>query len=234
MPPVFTSFAEAWRWFRDGGELTPLEEQRARFTEGRGQFLAFVAPLTADDAIARVADLQDALGDIDALSMTPHDELHVTVLGVGFQVIEKHRPNDVLRQEVAIIADRAAPLLRSTAPLAVSLGPVGVFPDALILEAHDDGALAGLHARLAQTGASDAFGFGDAAYLPHVTIASFRNGDAGDALRARLPALRDTAPVLVTLARVELWRAWFTGVDPDTSPEIDVVRSYALRGTAKA
>ena len=160
----------------------------------------------------------------------PPDLLHISIRGVGFQVIERKRDDDVLRQEVSRIAERAASVMRGVKPIEITAGPVNVFPDAIVLEVHDGGVLNDLRTRLAALVPADAFGYDATQYLPHITIAWFLSADAAPALRERLPALRDREPIACTLRRTELARWWFTGVDYTEDPERDVVRSYPLRG----
>ncbi len=234
MPPVFTSFDEAWRWFIVGGDLVPIEEQRERFTAGRAQFLAFQAPARRD-AVAEALAITDALADVEGLQPFPDDLLHVSLLGVGFQVIEKRRPDDVLRHEAAAIAEKAAPVFQRTPPIDAHFGPINVFPDALILEVHDGGALRELRARIAAVvGLSGAFGFDETHYLPHVTIATFTDArTAGDELCRRLAGLRERPPVRATISRIEFVRWWLTGVDAAQPPEAETLRTYALRGALR-
>ena len=228
--PIFTSFEDAWRWFADGGELTPIEEQRARLTQGRAQLLSFQAPMDSAPAIELAHRVLDELADIDALLPLPDEALHCSIRGAGFQVIAKRRPDDVLRQEVGGIADRAAAALRGFAPMEAEVGPVAVFPDALMLEVHDGGALGRLRAALATAAAADAFELADEQYLPHVSLAFFADASCGSALRERLPALRALPAVRTTVRRIDFARWWLTGTDFEEPPELDVVRSYALRG----
>jgi 2'-5' RNA ligase len=225
---LFTSFDEAWRSFDAGGQLTPMTEWRQRLTAGRAQFLSFQVPL-AETAIAdSVEELQAALGDIDGLAMFEREMLHISLSGVGFQVIAKKRPDDVTREEVGRITKRAMSLLRGARPVAIEVGPLNVFHDALILEVHDDGELGGLRRRLAGA-AGDSFGIGDTQYLPHVTIAMFSDpAAAAPALRARLPSLRQRPQAAATVKRIELARWWFTGAETDF-PERDPIRAYTLR-----
>jgi 2'-5' RNA ligase len=232
MPPRFTSFDEAWRWFEAGGALVPLTEQREHLLAGRAQFLVFHAPITGRNIIAAVDDTLDALAGIGGLAPMPSDYLHISLRAVGFQVLKKRRDDEVLRQEVDPIAARAAPIVKRAKPARVRVGPVNVFPDALILEVHDDaGALASLCRDLAAAVTSDAFGIDDAQFLPHVTIGWFEDAGVAEEMRARLPALRaEIAPVDTLIRRVDLARWWFTGDDPAAEPELDVVRGYAMRG----
>ena len=231
MPPRFTSFADAWRWFEDGGALVPIAEQREGLLQGRAQFLVFHAPMTDARVLDAVQDALDALADVGGLVAMEPEHLHISVRAVGFQVIEKRRGDEVLREDVGSIAERAARVMSRARPSRASLGPVNVFPDALILEVHDDGALASARLALREAVSADAFGLDDAQYLPHITIAWFERADVAEALRQRLPSLRaEIAPVEALVRRVDLARWWFTGIDDAAPPELDVVRSYVMRG----
>lgn len=224
----FRSFDEAWAWFAAGGEVQPPGAWLEGFTRGRAQFLAFIAPVPPPVA-AHAADLLDALdhGGLMAPSLAGH--LHITLRGAGFQVIEKTRPDEVLRQDVGRIGEAAARALRVVAPLELLAGPVNVFPDALVLEVHPREPLAALRACLAPSQPDDhALALTEDTYLPHVTIATFASREAGDALRERIAAVRYRPPALFTLRRVEFVRDWFTGVDPELTDR-DTIRSYPLR-----
>ncbi len=229
-PEFFSSFDDAWRAFASGAPLVPIEEQRARMTAGRAQLLAFQAPITGPAVLAFAQSTLDALADIDGLLPLPDDLLHCSLRAAGFQVIAKQRPDDVLRQDVAKIAERAAAVVKRCPPAVVRVGPVNIFPDALILEVHDGGALAEIRRALGAATTHDAFVDAGAHYLPHVTLAFFEHASCVEALRERLPALRALPPVAATLARIDFVRWWL--LDPAAAgepPERDVIRTYALR-----
>lgn len=230
MPPLFTSFDDAWAWFLDGGQLEEVAERRARFTHGRAQFLAFQAPLADLPVAGEIEALQDELADIGGLALVPRDALHISLRGVGFQVIAKTRPDEVAREEAPRIAERAAPAIVATPPVEATFGPVNVFPDALLLEVHDGGRLGDLRARLDALERGDAFGLEPAQYLPHVTVAVFVDAACAGELRRRLPPLRERVLAPPPVRRVELARWWFTGDDPADHPERETLRSYLLRG----
>jgi len=229
MPPLFTSFEEAWAWFTGGGDIGSMGRWRERFARGRGQLLSLQAPLEQRAAADAILDVQDELADVADLVMFTPEMLHVSVRGVGFQVIEKAHPGDVLRQDVERVAQRAAKIIERAAPIEATVGPINVFPDALVMEVHEGGRLGELRAALAEATA-DAFGIGDAQYLPHSTIAMFRSPEAAPALRARLPALRGRPPARISIRSLEMARWWFTGIEAEDLPERDVVRTYRLRG----
>ncbi len=229
--PLFTSFGEAWAWFTGGGDIGSVDRWRDRFTGGRAQLLSFQVPLTDGAVVGAAMQMQDELADLDALVPFAADMLHITIRGVGFQVIEKAHPGDVLRQEVERAGQAAAKIIAGFAPIEVEIGPVNVFPDALVMEVHDGGRLGEVRRALGDL-VDDAFGVTDAQYLPHSTVAMFRSGDAAPALRERLPALRERAPIRAMIDRIDLARWWFTGIEAADLPEQEQVRSYRLRGGA--
>ncbi len=228
-PPFFSTFDEAWHWFASGGTLTSMEMSRERLTAGRAQLLSFQVPIAEKTIVNTIEELQEELSDIAGLAMFEREMLHISLRGVGFQVIAKKRPDDVTREDVGGITKRASTQLRGAKAFAVEVGPVNVFHDAMILEVHDAGALGELRSRLADA-PDDTFGIADTQYLPHITIAMFADPTAAaPALRARLPALRERPAVAAGITRIELARWWFTG-DEGGFPERDSVREYKLRG----
>jgi 2'-5' RNA ligase len=227
MRPRFTSHDDAWRSFTAGGALVPLDEQRASLTAGRAQLLNFQAPAATREVGDAAASLLDALDDIDGILPMADDLLHCSLGALGFQVIEPRRPDDVTREQVGVAA-RAAAALRGIGAVDVRVGPVNVFPEALVLEVHGGDALAQLYRAIAVARGVDLSPDDEATFLPHITIAWFTSAGIAPELRQRLPALRDIAPVPLRIARVELARWWFTGED-SAEVEMDVVRSYRLR-----
>jgi 2'-5' RNA ligase len=229
MRPFFATFDDAWAWFSGGGELTTFASTIDDVTKGRAQFLGFAARVTNDAAVGAVLAAQDALVEVDGLVMLPADYLHVTLLTLGFQVIEKTRPDEILRQDIGAVAERAARVLAATPPAEVVVGPVNVFSDAVITEVHDDGALARIRESLAGAVSGYVNVSPAVAYLPHVTTAVFGEDVDPARLHDALLPLREAQPAVMHVRRVELLRAWYTGVESGEVPELDTVRSYALR-----
>lgn len=226
--PRFATFDKASAWFEGGGELIAAAESAEALTRGRAQLLAFIVPVEAPAALDAVDALHDVVADLPGVQRQPDELLHITVRVAGFQVIAKRFEDELLPREVDGIAAAATKTLRASAPFRVTLGPGNVFPDALILEVHDGGELAALRERIASAARLAAE---TEPYLPHVTVATFRDASIAPALRERLAELRALAQVEMPVGRVDFVRAWFTGLEAEP-PELDVVRSYVLRGSA--
>jgi 2'-5' RNA ligase len=228
--PLFRSFDDAWAQFAGGGELQPLAGRREQFTAGRAQFLSFQAPLAGTPLVDAALDAQDQLAGLAGLDLVPAELLHISILGLGFQVIAQTRHDEILPDAAPQVSGRARNIIAGTPPIEVAVGPPNVFPDAVILEVHDGGALGALRARLDVPAGGDALGYGPEEYLPHITVATFRDASPAAELRERLATLRALERQHATIRRVELARWWFTGADAADAPELDVVQSYLLRG----
>jgi len=229
-PPRFASFDDAWAWFERTPALEPLAAQRARLLQGRAQLLAFQARVDADGPAAElIAAVREVLAAVEGVALLPSDLLHVSVLGAGFQVVARNRPDDVLRQDVPALAERAATALARVAPCDGTVGPVNVFPDAVVLEVRAP-ALIEARRALATVVQQDAFAVDDVHYLPHCTLAMFSEPAAALApLRAALPHLRALPPAPFRVEALEFVRWWFTGLDDTEPPDLDVIRRYRLR-----
>ena len=223
------TFDEAWQRFLAGEPLVATEEQRDGFLRGRAQFLSLQVPIGEMAVADEIAALMEELSDIDGISLIAQELLHISIRGVGFQVIAKKLEDDVLRQDVGKIGERAAKALRGMKPIDVTIGPVNVFPDALILQVDPIEPMRDLLRVLAEVTPLDAFPYGVERYLPHVTIATFLDASVGGQLRARLLALRDRAPLTARIDRIDYVRWWFTGHDLAAWPELDTIRTYKLR-----
>lgn len=230
-PPIFTTFDEAWTHFTSGGDLVDIEQQREHFVRGRAQFLALHVPVAEMPVAEEIAAVQDQLADIESLTLIPPERLHVSVRGIGFQVIARSQPNDVLRQEVGGIADKAAKVLKDIPAFNVTIGPVNVFPDALILQVQPVEPMRNILRRLnAALQGPDAFPYSADSFLPHVTIATFLDAKtAASSLREALPPLREAPPLEATISRIDFARWWFTGHDLTAWPELDLIRTYRLK-----
>jgi 2'-5' RNA ligase len=227
--PLFVSFDDAWSWFASGGHLETLAARRERFTQGRAQFLSFQAPIISPDALALIETMRDTLSDLDGVVPVADEHLHISIRGAGFQVLQKHHPDEILRQDTGAVGERAARTLRGVKPIETTIGPINVFPDALVLEVHEHGELAAMRASLNEAVGDGDTLIDDAHYLPHVTIATFESPDVKGVLRELLGGLRSALPASVTLRRIDFARWWFTGFDERESTELEVVRSYVLR-----
>lgn len=233
MPDLASSFDHAWSRFLTLTALAVDGDTRDNsWSRGRAQYLTFL--LRIEDAAARnhIARIGDRLRDITGVELYPDWYWHITVKGVGFQVIKRTHADDVLREDVASIARAAAAVLARQHAYQAQLGLANAFPTVVFAELHDAARTRDLNVALAQGLPQLPASPGEAEiFLPHVSIARFTSNDGLAALKERLAALRAEGPgPSFSVRRVELIKAWLSE-DP---PELETLATYQLAAATGA
>lgn len=207
-------------------ESLVVNEDMSGWAQGRAQYLTLLARI--EDAPAReyIARVVERIADIPGVELFPDWYWHITIKGAGFQVIKRGHDDDVLREDVPKLGGRAKGVFDSTPAFDVQLGPANAFPEVVIIEVHDEGAVRALNTRLLQeVEGIGRYPFDGAKFLPHVSIARFTSGEGLSALKERLAALRkDGAGPRFQVRRVELVKVWVS----EDVPEFDTLATYAL------
>lgn len=227
-PAVASSFEDAWARFqaldalRLAGDTLDWEWSR-----GRAQYLTFLVRIEDPTVHERLKRVIERIADLPGVEPYPDWYWHVTVKGVGFQVIKRTQEDDVLRQDVPRVAERAKELLARETAFAAQLGLANGLPEVVFLEVWDGGRFRALNARLLGELPGIAHYPSDgAAFLPHVSIARFGSNESLDELKARLRDLRAEGPgPSFQVGRVEFIKAWLS----EEVPEFETLASYPLR-----
>jgi 2'-5' RNA ligase len=188
MGRLFTSFDEAWRFFRDRAE--PLEDFFVLFPDEETFLLGWL--LRPDpELVPAVQRAQAAFTHLAWITPQPAHFLHVWLGGVA---IAPRRPG---ADDVAVAVDRARRAWRGTGPFAVRYRRVNCFHTAVVVEVEGDGPRA-LVARLLEADYWRALPMPGAlggvelrTFLPHVTIAALAGAHDPAPLRDALAAVRD-------------------------------------------
>lgn len=226
-PPIDLAapFADAWRAFLARDSLR-LVDDTDDWAHGRAQYLTFLARI--EDAAARdyAARVIERLANIPGVEAFPDWYWHITIKGAGFQVIKRMHDDDVLREHVSRLASQAKTLLGRAKAFEVQLGPANGFPEVVILEVHDNGAVRALNELLLDgIDGMARYPIDGARFLPHVSIARFTSNDGLDQLKEALAELRDEPPgPRFQVRRIELVKAWLS----EDVPELDTLATYAL------
>ncbi len=226
--PKFESTFEAARAAFDRLQSLRLEDETTEyeFTRGRALYLAFLIRL--EDAAARkyVASMIERVRDISSVESYPEDYWHMSVKGVGFQVIRRSLPDDVLREDVPRIASSAKSLLDGQRAFEAQFGVVAGFPEVVFVEVHDDGRIRGLN-KLLTEGLPEVprYPVDAGVFLPHVSIARFTSNDGLAQLKERISTLRTETPGPTTVVRrIELVRVWLA----EGTREFETLATYSL------
>jgi len=219
------SFEEAWQRFQGTEDIVVGQGVDDEWVQGRAQFLTFMVRVLDHGLRDAIAAFVEKLRDIPCLDLYPDDYWPVTVKMVGFQVIKRTRPDEVLRQDVGPLLYAAERALAGQAPFEAEIGPVNAFRDAVFLEVHDDGRLKALHQRLVDAlDCCPRFPHDGDSYLPHLTLARYAGQEGLPALKERLAVLRSHSMGTLPVRRVELVKVWLA----DAYPEFDVIQPIVL------
>ena len=225
---VAPSFDDAWARFQACDSLVLAGDTLEwEWTRGRAQYLTFLVRVEDAGARAHLARVIDRLAGIPGVQPYPERYWHITVKGVGFQVIKRAHDDDVLRQDVPRIARKAQELLSGEEAFEAQLGLASGFAEVAFVEVQDGGRARELNTRLLEGLPHVArYPPDGAGFLPHVSIARFTSNDGLDELKAALDSLRAEGPgPNFPVRRVEFIKAWLT----EDTPEFDALATYPLR-----
>jgi RNA 2',3'-cyclic 3'-phosphodiesterase len=189
---------------------------------GHGISASLIVPGEAARFHERLEPLRKALDPFPFVSLHPDHFMHITLMLLGFLVEEPEKEDEISRERLREIEERARNVLSGFPSFAVGLANLNAFPGAAFIEAHDGGMLDELRSAL-----SVSCGLKKPAGPPHLTLAYFQAPDGTEApdelvsaiaryrhwpigeitvdnVKVTLLDLRSDYPVPETLARMPL------------------------------
>lgn len=128
MPPLFTTYEEAWAHFESVEELESVGDQ---YPEAEAQLLTWYIPVDPADVPGVVA-LQGTLTALGGLLAIPPERLHVAVApATVVDVVDTGLEQELLSQ--------AQEAWAGIEPFRIELAGVNGFPTAVVVEVHGDG-----------------------------------------------------------------------------------------------
>ncbi|MDQ3756940.1 MAG: 2'-5' RNA ligase family protein [Actinomycetota bacterium] len=162
MPPLFSTYEEAWAYFAAADQM---ESFSAQYAEAEAHLLTWYIPVAAE-RVPGVIALQKDLTDLPDMEPIPPERLHVSVAPAT--ITEQPEPRleaDLLHQAEEAWAGHP--------PFDIELSGVNVFPTAVVVEGHGAGP-AGLLDRLLESGYWRGLPWrapNREIFLPHLTVA---------------------------------------------------------------
>jgi 2'-5' RNA ligase len=162
MPPLFSTYEEAWAHFAAAGEMESFSDQ---YAEAEAHLLTWYIPV-APDRVPGVLDLQRELTGLPHMVPIPPERLHVSVAPAT--VTEQPEP-----ELEAGLLQHASEAWRDEKPFDIELSGVNVFPTAVVVEVGGEGP-GRLLDRLLETGYWKGLPWrapNRDIFLPHLTVA---------------------------------------------------------------
>ncbi len=227
MPDVFSSFEDAWQEFRARESLRLVGDTLEwEWTHGRAQYLAFLARVDGSGAREHLARIAEWLNRIPGIEPYPDWYWHITVKGVGFQVIKRVREDDVLSQDVQQVTEEARALLDEQQASDAQLGLANGVAEVAFVEVRDGGLMREVNTRLAAGLARvPRYSVDGDSFLPHVSVARFASDDGLDELKVVLSELRgEGAGPTFPIRCIELVKVGLS----EGTPEFETLATYSL------
>jgi RNA 2',3'-cyclic 3'-phosphodiesterase len=169
-------YESVWRRFlrerrlEFGGHMDPNWQGEHRLSS------SLIVPGEASRFHERLEPLREALRPFPFVSLHPDHFMHITLVLLGFLVDEPVEENEISRERLRDIEERARIALSDFPTFTVRLANLNAFPGAAFIEAHDGGMLDRLRDAL-----SVSCGLKKPHGPPHLTVAYFQAPDGTEA-----------------------------------------------------
>jgi RNA 2',3'-cyclic 3'-phosphodiesterase len=152
--------------------------------EGHGLSASLIVPGGASRFHERLEPPRKALSRFPFVSLHPDHFMHITLILLGFLVDEPEEENEISRERLREIEERARVALWDFPAFTVGLANLNAFPGAAFIEAHDGGMLDELRSAL-----SVSCDLKKPAGPPHLTLAYFQAPDGTEAPEELISAI---------------------------------------------
>jgi 2'-5' RNA ligase len=134
-------YAEIWERFKKERRLEFGGHTDPEWQEGHAVSASFVAPIEAPHLREGLRPLRDTLRSFPFVSLHPDHFMHLTLLPLGFLVPKPEDENELSRERLEELGERAREALVGFPAFELDLANLNVFPGAAFVEARDGGML---------------------------------------------------------------------------------------------
>lgn len=218
-------YAEIWERFKRERRLEFGGHTDPEWQEGHAVSASFVAPIEAPHLREGLRPLRDTLRSFPFVSLHPDHFMHLTLLPLGFLVPKPEDENELSRERLEELGERAREALVGFPAFELDLANLNVFPGAAFVEARDGGMLEKLRDVVCrQCGLEKPTG------ALHLTLAYLQEADgalAPDEFVAAIERYRNWPVGKVSVERVEITLLTL-GSSP--YPELETFARIPLKG----
>jgi len=177
------------------------------WAKGRNQLLTFHIRIRDTKLTRKIAEIQHKLSSTPCVDPLAKDYLHITVKSCGFLVESETYEDDIPIKNLQRIISRAEQILKALHRFSVNLPRLNIFSDVVVVEVHDEGKIGQLNKGLQAIPEIKKMKFDYPDFLPHISIAQFKNDQEFARLIQCLEGLRETKLGELAVNRIELVNA---------------------------
>ena len=202
MDRLTVAYERVWDAFRrsqltaDGRHDTPYWRAQG------GPYAACVVRVPAEALQPQLTQLRARLAGLPGVRLHPDHFLHIMLQELGFVVETSRKHDEISAARLEEFAQSIVEPVSSTRPLAVRLGGVNSFQDAVFLDVQGGGPLSRLHERLFDLAALPTLPA--YSYLPHCTVAHYDGTTPHEEAQALIGQWRNVTIGEFAIAEVEI------------------------------
>lgn len=174
------------------------------WSKGRSRYLTFLVRVNVVNVINKTLDFQSILAAFPCIDPFPTRYFHITVKGVGFLTQLKEHSDDLLKVDVEKVVYQAKEVLNSFTPFEASLTNLNYFSEVICIEVYANNQIREMNRALLEVPEIMQMDIDYPRFLPHFSVAQFKNDERFDELIDYLEEHRKMQFGKLTVDAVEL------------------------------
>jgi 2'-5' RNA ligase len=174
------------------------------WSKERSRYLTFLVRVNDVSVINKALDFQSKLAAFPCIDPFPKHYFHITVKGVGFLTQSKQHSDDLLKVDVEKIISKTKDIIQSFAQFEASLTNLNYFSEVICIEVYDDNQIREMNRALLEVPEITQMDIDYPRFLPHFSVAQFKNDERFDDLLDYLEEHRKMQFGKLTVDAIEL------------------------------
>lgn len=174
------------------------------WSKGRSRYLTFLVRVNEVNEINKAIEFQSKLVAYPCIEPFPKNYFHITVKGVGFLTQSKQHSNDLLSTDVEKIVYQTKAILKSFTQFEASLTNLNYFSEVICIEVYDNNQIREMNKALLEVPEIMQMDIDYPRFLPHFSIAQFKNNECFNELIDYLEEHRKMQFGKLTVDAIEL------------------------------
>jgi 2'-5' RNA ligase len=174
------------------------------WSKERSRYLTFLVRVNDVSVINKALDFQSKLAAFPCIDPFPKHYFHITVKGVGFLTQSKQHSDDLLKADVEKIISKTKDIIQSFAQFEASLTNLNYFSEVICIEVYDDNQIREMNRALLEVPEITQMDIDYPRFLPHFSVAQFKNDERFDDLLDYLEEHRKMQFGKLTVDAIEL------------------------------
>jgi 2'-5' RNA ligase len=174
------------------------------WSKGRSRYLTFLVRVSDVSVINKALDFQSKLAAFQCIDPFPTRYFHITVKGVGFLTHSKQHSDDLLKIDVEKIVYQTQDVLKSFSQFEAALTHLNYFSEVICIEVYANNQIREMNRALIDVPEITQMDIDYPRFLPHFSVAQFKNDERFDDLIDYLEEHRNMQFGKLTVDAIEL------------------------------